>query len=132
MSASHVAFGSTRVMATCAHNGQAVAMAAKLCKEKGLLPSDLADRDQIKELQELLIQSGQYIPKTKLESYNTLLNEVEIEVSSEFELNSLPFDGPWKSLEFSMGQLFPVEESQRLSIEIQVRSKKDSILKSYK
>src|SRR5690606_13607153 len=54
MSASHVAFGSTRVMATCAHNGQVIAMAAKLCKEKGLLPAELAEIDQIRELQTLL------------------------------------------------------------------------------
>lgn len=35
ISASHVAFASSRVMATSAHGGQAVGMAAKLCIEKG-------------------------------------------------------------------------------------------------
>ncbi|WP_339880119.1 FAD-dependent oxidoreductase [uncultured Algoriphagus sp.] len=128
MSASHVAFGSTRVMATCAHNGQAIAMAAKLCKEKGLFPPDLTDVTHIKELQALLIESGQYIPKTRLELENGFLKDAAIQVSSELELSSTLFDGPWKSLEFSMGQLLPLIKSQRISIEIEVKSKNDSVL----
>ncbi len=43
ISASHVAFGSSRVMATSAHGGQAVGMAAKVCIEKGLLPRQLSE-----------------------------------------------------------------------------------------
>ena len=129
LSASHVAFGSTRVMATCAHNGQAIAMAAKLCIEKELLPAELSDNGQIKSLQALLIESGQYIPNTRLEIDNNLLKDAEIHTSSEFELSSLPFDGPWKSLDFSMAQLIPVVKSQRISIEIQVRAMKDAKLK---
>ncbi len=43
ISATHIAFGSTRVMATCAHNGQAVGVAAALCKEQGLLPRALVE-----------------------------------------------------------------------------------------
>ena len=39
VSASHVAFGSTRVMATCAHGGQAVGMAAALCASAALTTS---------------------------------------------------------------------------------------------
>ena len=39
ISVSHVAFGSTRVMATCAHNGQAVGMAAALCHRQGFCPA---------------------------------------------------------------------------------------------
>src|SRR5687768_7783052 len=38
ISASHVAFASSRVMATCAHIGQAVGMAAALCRQQGLEP----------------------------------------------------------------------------------------------
>jgi hypothetical protein len=35
---SHVAFGSTRVMATCAHTAQAVGLAAVICVERGCPP----------------------------------------------------------------------------------------------
>ncbi|MEU0569093.1 FAD-dependent oxidoreductase [Nonomuraea sp. NPDC005983] len=41
ISASHVAFGSTRVMATCATIGQAAGTAAALCVEHGARPRDL-------------------------------------------------------------------------------------------
>ena len=41
VSASHIAFGSSRVMATCAHGAQAVAVAAALCIRHRLKPRDL-------------------------------------------------------------------------------------------
>ncbi|MFJ2953538.1 FAD-dependent oxidoreductase [Streptomyces sp. NPDC087270] len=41
ISASHVAFGSTRVMATCATIGQAAGTAAALCAERGIAPREL-------------------------------------------------------------------------------------------
>ncbi|SFB60915.1 FAD-dependent oxidoreductase [Algoriphagus aquimarinus] len=129
ISASHVAFGSTRVMATCAHNGQAIAMAAKLCKERNLLPSDLLASEPMKALQTLLIQSGQYIPKLSLGLENNFLQDAEIQVSSELELISLPVDGPWKSLEFSVAQLLPVSEGQQLSVKLSIKSKQKSTLK---
>ncbi|MFC7039104.1 FAD-dependent oxidoreductase [Nonomuraea rubra] len=45
ISASHVAFGSTRVMATCATIGQAAGTAAALCAERGTRPRDLPAAD---------------------------------------------------------------------------------------
>lgn len=129
MSASHVAFGSTRVMATCAHNSQAIAMAAKLCLEKGLSPAGLATTDHMKELQNLLLQSGQYIPNTALNLKNEILKDAELEVSGEFELTSLPYNGPWKSLGFSMAQLLPVAESEKISMKLMLRSAQDCIQK---
>jgi len=129
ISASHVAFGSTRVMATCAHNAQVIAMAAKLCKQKNLLPYQLADIDQIKDLQALLLQAGHYIPKIALNLENNLIKDAEIEVSSEFELKSLPFDGPWKSLEFSMAQLFPITNGEQLSVTLMLKCKQETNLK---
>ncbi|WP_327708290.1 FAD-dependent oxidoreductase [Streptomyces sp. NBC_00464] len=42
ISASHVAFGSTRVMATCATIGQAAGTAAALCAADGVAPRELA------------------------------------------------------------------------------------------
>ncbi|MFF6981362.1 FAD-dependent oxidoreductase [Streptomyces sp. NPDC008343] len=43
ISASHVAFGSTRVMATCAVTGEAAGVAAGLCVRDGLTPRQLAN-----------------------------------------------------------------------------------------
>ncbi|MGW1406617.1 FAD-dependent oxidoreductase [Streptomyces sp. NPDC002403] len=52
ISASHVAFGSTRVMATCATIGQAAGTAAALCAERGVTPRAL----DVPELQRTLLR----------------------------------------------------------------------------
>ncbi|MFJ7196464.1 MULTISPECIES: FAD-dependent oxidoreductase [unclassified Streptomyces] len=52
ISASHVAFGSTRVMATCATVGQAAGTAAALCAERGVTPRALG----VPELQRTLLR----------------------------------------------------------------------------
>src|ERR1700733_10603449 len=66
ISVSHVAFGSTRVMATCAHGGQAVGMAAALCVRKKMKPRDLLAAPHMAELQRELLRSGQFIPAVPL------------------------------------------------------------------
>ncbi|MEV7252857.1 FAD-dependent oxidoreductase [Streptomyces cyaneofuscatus] len=55
ISASHVAFGTTRVMATCAVTGEASGVAAGLCARDGLTPRQLAD-DHLGRLQQLLLR----------------------------------------------------------------------------
>jgi hypothetical protein len=122
ISATHVAFGSSRVMATCGHNGQAVAMAAVICKEKELLPSDLLQNELISELQKRLVKSGQYIPDYRLRDKEDLVKTARITGSSEFELKGLPFDGPWKRLDFSMAQMLPVDSGLLPAMKIQVKS----------
>ena len=62
ISASHVAFGSTRVMATCAAMGQAVGVAASLCIRENCPPRNCADGNLIQELRQTLLREGQYIP----------------------------------------------------------------------
>lgn len=78
LSASHVAMGSTRVMATCAHNAQAVGIAAALAKQKGLLPADLVEPQYMNELQQELLKSGQYIPHIRLEDGQNLIKNAKI------------------------------------------------------
>ena len=60
ISASHVAFGSTRVMATCALMGQAAGNAAALCLENSCTPRQLNER--IGELQQRLLEQDCYLP----------------------------------------------------------------------
>ena len=60
VSVSHVAFGSTRVMATCGVMGQAVGTAAAMCAQRGTLPRALG-RDSIRELQQQLLKDDAYI-----------------------------------------------------------------------
>lgn len=60
ISNSHVAFSSTRVMATCSVIGQAVGTAAALCGEKGVTPRVLR-REHMGELQQRLLRDDQSI-----------------------------------------------------------------------
>ena len=53
ISASHVAFGSTRVMATCATIGQAAGTAAALCAQAGIAPREL----DVSALQQTLLHA---------------------------------------------------------------------------
>lgn len=122
ISASHVAFGSSRVMATCGHNGQAIAIAAALCRENKILPAALLQKERMKELQKKLLKSGQYIPDLVLEDGSDLAQTAQIAASSEWDFKGLPFDGPWHLLEFSMAQMIPVEAGMIPQIKIQVQS----------
>lgn len=62
ISCSHVAFTSTRVMSTCAVEGQAVGTAASMCIDEGLLPAQLrADNAKLRALQQALLRDDQTI-----------------------------------------------------------------------
>lgn len=54
-SATHVAFGAARVMATCSAMGEAVGTAATLCLAEGVSPRELADK-HIGQLQQILLR----------------------------------------------------------------------------
>lgn len=101
ISASHVAFGSSRVMATGAHAAQAVAMAAALCRREKLRPRDLLAPARMKDLQLRLIRAGQYIPGVVLEDDGDLARKAKVTASSSLELGclspaseSVPLDAP--------------------------------------
>jgi hypothetical protein len=61
ISASHVAFGSTRVMATCGTLGEAAGTAAALCVQRGLDPRELSERHSGDLVQTLLRQDGSIV-----------------------------------------------------------------------
>ncbi len=108
LSVSHVAFGSTRVMATLAHAGQAVGMAAALCRRNSLLPAQLAESSRIDRLRLELARTGQYMPGYRLEDPDDLTRTASLSCSSEYLLDNLPADGPMRRLQQSVAQLLPV------------------------
>ena len=128
ISASHVAFGSSRVMATCAHGAQVVGVAAALAKKKNLKPADITDENVIKLLQKELNIRGQSIPGIPIEDENNLVNSAKISASSELVLRSLPFNGPWKVLKNSTAQLLPLNKSTEYGFKFNIRAEEDSIL----
>ncbi|HLT62637.1 MAG TPA: FAD-dependent oxidoreductase [Microlunatus sp.] len=109
ISASHVAFGSTRVMATGAHMGQAVGVAAALCVRDGLAPAALATPERAPELQRDLLRRGQHIPGVPLDDPDDLARSATITASSQARLDVLPDSGDAVPLDRSRGQLLPLQ-----------------------
>lgn len=106
ISASHVAFASTRVMATSANSAQAVAVAAALAKEHGLSPRGVLG--MIGELQQRLVKTGQFIPGVVNKDAGDMVREAVVSASSEYKLLSLPENGVLCTLETGVAQLLPV------------------------
>lgn len=128
ISATHVAFGSARVMATSAHGGQAVGMAAALAVQNNWSQNDLAKKENIKLLQQELLQTGHHIPGVKFNSYKNLVNTAKVSASSEFILKELPFDGPWMNLNFSSAQMLPVAPGNLPQIQLMVQAAVPTVL----
>lgn len=127
ISASHVAFGSSRVMCTSAHGGQAIGMAAALCKKNSCLPKDYTDRLKVKELQRALIATGQYIPQLQLHDYSGKVADATITPSSELSLKSLSPCGSFFRLDFPVAMLLPLKDKVP-HIELTVNSSGDTTL----
>jgi hypothetical protein len=108
ISVSHVAFGSTRVMATCAHAAQAAGMAAALCARDGGQPRDLLAPARLAGLQRDLLRSGQYIPGHALEDPDDLARTAAIEASSTFALHRFAPNDETQPLDVSRAMLLPV------------------------
>ena len=107
ISASHVAFGSTRVMATTGHSAQAVGMAAAICNEKGMEPRDLFQPLQMKELQQRLLGIGHYIPEVTSEDPQNLALSAKASASSEYQLSELPAGDGLVSLDGKRAMMIP-------------------------
>ncbi|WP_374229008.1 FAD-dependent oxidoreductase [Ktedonobacter sp. SOSP1-52] len=108
MSASHVAFGSSRVMATCAYAAQAAGMAAGICMRQNLLPAALSETEYTRQLQRDLMRSGQHIPGFRLDDPDDLVKQARISASSELRLAELPTNGPLIPLTSAWAQMLPI------------------------
>jgi hypothetical protein len=118
ISVTHVAFGSTRVMATGAHGAQAVGMAAALCIQNNWIPVDIIEKDKIICLQGNLAITGQRIPNIALPSDN-LASSAIFSTSSNLLLKQLIPDDDWVVLYVSLAQLLPLKASVAYSFEIE-------------
>lgn len=85
ISATHVAFGSTRVMATGGCMGQAVGTAAVLCKKYGVLPAQIVP-SHYEELADLLQKDDQSIMGRKEKSNWDLMEGLQMSASSTKEM----------------------------------------------
>ncbi|MBK1440112.1 FAD-dependent oxidoreductase [Parapedobacter sp. ISTM3] len=109
ISVSHVAFGATRVMATSAYVGQAVAVAAALCKRQGVLPRALYEQGHMVQLQRELMKTGQYIPGLVLTDDADLVARARLTASSTLAFSGFRRENlRWKSLDIGAAQLVPL------------------------
>jgi len=84
ISATHVAFASTRVMATCAVVGQAVGTAAALAAREGVTSRELTARPElVRALQQQLLRDDCYIVGIRNEDPLDLARRAAITASSE-------------------------------------------------
>ncbi len=109
ISATHVAFGSTRVMGTSAYTGQVVGEAAVICSKKNITPKDLLSGGFIKQLQSKLIANGHYIPGVKTADEDDLVQHAVISATSTLILDELPENGEQYALDESVIQMIPVK-----------------------
>ncbi|SHG61480.1 FAD dependent oxidoreductase [Fodinibius roseus] len=129
ISASHVAFGSSRVMATCSHGAQAVGMAAVIATEKGLSPRDIAKSPHIQFLQNELNKRGQSIPQVPLKDEDNLANIARLSSSSEWVMDGLSPDGKWKNLVHPSAQMLPLNSNQAYRLTCWVKAAHPTTLK---
>ena len=87
VSVTHIALGSTRVMATCGCLGQAVGTAAYLCKKYNCLPADITEK-HIEELQGVLM----YDDQTILHRFDSEHDNFEACATSEKVYENIAFD----------------------------------------
>lgn len=128
ISATHVAFASTRVMATCAYVSQVVGMAAKICIDREILPADIIGHNHIDELQRELQRVGQYIPGFKLKDKEDLAQYAEVTASSELKISSMTNTINFKPLDISAGQMIPLSAGKIPEIGITLQALKSSTL----
>lgn len=121
ISATHVAFGSARVMCTCGVLGEVVGRAAAICHQQQLTPSQLAQPDRVTQLQQQLLRQGAFIPRHPLLSP---ARDAQIEVSSTLQLSNLPADAGWQPLQSRCALLLPLKAGERLPVlTVQLRAK---------
>lgn len=127
MSASHVAFGSSRVMCTSAHGGQAIGMAAALCVKSKRKPADFIEPEEVKKIQRALIATGQYIPQLKLNEFGGVAAKAEITASSELKLSEIALGNSYFTLDYPVAMLLPLKEKVP-HIQLIAKSKADTTI----
>ena len=120
ISATHVAFGSARVMCTCGVLGEVVGRAAAICQQQQLTPAQLAQPDRVPQLQQHLLRQGAFIPRQPLRDP---ARGAQVRVSSTLQLSALPADGGWQPLKSRCALLLPLKAGERLpALRVQLRA----------
>jgi hypothetical protein len=127
ISASHVAFGSARVMATVSYSAQVLGLATQYCLKNKITPSKLANSEKVQQLRQELMQKGHFIPGVEPQLQN-LVHKANITASTEFKLAGLKADGYWQKLEYSTAQLLPAAPGDQIKISFEIEAEESTNL----
>ena len=137
ISVSHVALGSTRLMATCAVIGQAAGTSAVWCVKKRKNPREICE-EYIGEIQTQLLKDDCYIPGQKNRDPDDIARTAEVAVSSHAKLVfpqgeiGFEFEHPKQktytrsNLDTERAQLFPCSTGKVSQLNLQLRSESKS------
>jgi hypothetical protein len=110
ISASHAAFTSTRVMATCACIGQAAGLAASFCCRDRVLPRQLAEnRPLVGTLQQTLLRFDQSIRTVRNQDPADLARRATVTASAEKTKAALVIDGIDRGIPANRNTAAPAE-----------------------
>ncbi|GGF90460.1 FAD-dependent oxidoreductase [Paenibacillus aceti] len=126
ISASHVAFGTTRVMATCAVIGEAAGTGAALCADKGIFPRELY-QTHMRELQQTLLRQGASIIGFRNEDPDDLARNAKTTASSTLTQLAVQKSVESYRLASDIGLLLPVDPELR-GIELLIDAAEDTRL----
>lgn len=107
ISATHVAFGTTRVMATCAVIGEAAGSGAAFCLQKGITPRML-HRDYMNDLQQVMLRQDASIIGVAGADPDDLAKSARVTASSTLERIAIEKAACKHPLDKDIGILFPV------------------------
>ena len=128
ISATHVAFGSSRVMLTCALGAQAVGIAAALCIKNHLNPKDIAESQTINILQLELNRNGQSIPGIFIEDDLDVAKKATVKTSSTLFFDGFGPGEDWQTLTYSTAQLLPLASKEKYLFYFEVEASVDTTL----
>lgn len=119
ISASHVAFGSTRVMATCAVLGEVAGTAAALCLQHSITPRGLYTQHSL--LQQTLLRQDASLIGVANTDPKDLAKQARVSASSYLEQIAIVQSSNTIQLEPDLGLIIPVQHKlERLSFLIDV------------
>jgi hypothetical protein len=124
VSASHVAFGTTRVMATCAVMGEAAGTAAALAAEYGMTPREIYEQ-KLPELQKTLLRQDASVIGLRNEDPSDVARHATLHASSALRRLSVESAAKPFPLVGDVGFLFPVSPELR-SIELLVDAARET------
>jgi len=123
ISASHVAFGTTRLIATGGVMGQAVGAAAALCKRHNASPRTIA-HEHIAQLQQLLLRDDCYIPAVANTDPGDLARLAHATATSAADLRIELPDHPI-ALDAPRAQLLPISADRVDTVHVLLESTLD-------